>query len=239
MTIPISLRPRRNYRERVRQLTKTRGIVPTATLRFHAACLASNAIDEFITDLCHALSLVQGRKVNWIYHATYGPRRTFQHSLFGQTITKADTAQPLCFIPTSRTAVTLALTAAKDALPAIRRVRETFDPHNRLINAWLDARTETDYLEGRTLKYVVVIEALNALTTHADKTIATTVREPTAWKQLYHGVIAALPAEAADLLTLSNWQRLNARSFRDILAAVCHVQHITIPPQDVGIFSRI
>jgi hypothetical protein len=53
--------------------------------------------------------------------------------------------------------VTPALEAAKDALPAIKRFRETFDRHNRLINAWLDARTETDYLEARTLKYVVVI----------------------------------------------------------------------------------
>jgi len=135
--------------------------------------------------------------------------------------------------------VTLALTAAKDALPGIKRFRETFDPHNRLINAWLDARTPTDYLEGRTLKYVVVIEALNALTIQVDKTISTTVRNPSAWKQLYRDVIAALPAEVADSLTLSNWQRLNARSFRDTLADVCSLHRITVVPEDVAIFSRI
>ena len=39
----------------------------------------------------------------------------------------------------------------------------------------VDGRTETDYLEARTLKYVVVIEALTGLTTHVDTIIATTV----------------------------------------------------------------
>jgi hypothetical protein len=63
-----------------------------------------------------------------------------------------------------RTRETPALTASKDALSRVKHFRETYDPNNRLINAWLDARTETDYLEARTLKYVVVIETLNALT---------------------------------------------------------------------------
>jgi hypothetical protein len=237
--VSARLSPRRNYQARIRQLTKARGIMPTATLQFNEAGLADNALGEFITDLCHALSVVQGRKINWIYHATYGPRRTFQHGVFGQTITKADTAQPLCFVPATRTAVTVALTAAKEAVPAIKHFRETFDSHNRIINAWLDARTETDYLEARTLKYVVVIEALNTVTTHADKTLATTVHDPGAWKRLYQNVIPVLSAEAANWLTLSNWQRLNIRSFRDTLAAVCNLHGITLPTEDVALFSRI
>jgi hypothetical protein len=239
-TVPIRLIPRRNYQERIRQLTKMRGIIPTTVLRFHTADLVGNSITEFVTDLCHALSLLQGRKINWIYHATYGPRRILQHAVFGQTITKTYAAHPLCFVPTTCTAVTPALEEAKDALPAVKHFRETFDRHNRLINAWLDARTETDYLEARTLKYVVVIEALNALTTRADKSIPTTLRDPAAWKQLYmDNLIPALPAEAADWLTLSNWQRLNVRSFRSTLAAVCNLHRITVPSEDVTLFSRV
>jgi hypothetical protein len=214
--------------------------VPTTTLRFHTAALSGNALTEFITDFCHALSITQGRKINWIYHATYGPRRTFQHAVLGQTITKSDTTQPLCFIPTTRSAVTLALTAAKEALPVIKHFRETFDPHNLLINAWLDARTPTDYLEARTLKYVVVTEALNALTIRADKTIAKTVRDPIAWKQLYlKNIIPALPSEAASWLSLPNWQRLNDRSFRETLEAVCNVHGITPPLRDATLFGRV
>jgi hypothetical protein len=135
--------------------------------------------------------------------------------------------------------VTPALEAAKDALPAIRRFRESFDPHNRLINAWLDARTETDHLEGRTLKCVVVVEALIAMTTHADKTIAKPVRDPVAWEQLYDTIISVLPAEAAESLSLRMWQSLNAASFRDKLAAVCERHRITVPLADVAAFSQV
>jgi hypothetical protein len=164
MKIPLRLSPRRNYSERVRQLAKKEDVMPTAILHFRAPNLNCNATEHFITDLCLALSLVQGKKINWIYHATYRPRRSFQHAVFGETVCKADTAQPLCFNPAMRTRETPALTASKDALSRVKHFRETYDPNNRLINAWLDARTETDYLEARTLKYVVVIETLNALT---------------------------------------------------------------------------
>jgi hypothetical protein len=151
--------------------------------------------------------------------------------VFGETVTKADTVHPLCFVPTTRAAVTPALEAAMDALPAIKHFRETFDRQNRLISAWLDARAETDYLEGRTLKYVVVIEALVALTTHVDKTIATTVRDSK--------IMPALPPEAAELLTLQIWKGLNRRSFREKLADVCRLHGITVQPKDVADFSRI
>jgi len=113
------------------------------------------------------------------------------------------------------------------------------DPHNRLINAWLDARTETDHLEGRTLKCVVVVEALIAMTTHADKTIAKPVRDPVAWEQLYDTIISVLPAEAAESLSLRMWQSLNAASFRDKLAAVCERHRITVPLADVAAFSQV
>ena len=206
-TIPVCLSPRRNYQTRLRQLKKTRGIVPTTNLRFRAGDLASNGISNFIRDLCLGLSLVQGRKINWIYHAAFGPHRILQHAVFGETITKTYTAQPLCFNPKSHTGVILPIEAAKDAIAGVKRFRETFDPHNRLINAWLDARTETDYLEARTLKYVVVIEALNALTCHKDKTIARTIEIPNIWKARYNEVITALPPMAAALLTPENWSR--------------------------------
>jgi len=164
LSIPLRITPRKNYLERIRRLAKTEDVMPTATLRFRAPNLDYSAAGEFVTDICLALSLVQGRKINWIYHATYGPRQIFQHAVFGETVCKADTAQPLCFNPVLRTGVTPALTASGDAVARIKHFREAYDPSNRLINAWLDARTETDYLEGRTLKYVVVIEALTAMT---------------------------------------------------------------------------
>ena len=237
-TIPVKLSPLRSYRSRIEHLVKTRGIVSTSLLAFHDANFRGSPVNEFISDLCLAISLVQGRKLNWTYHATYGPRRSFQHAIFGATITKPYPSPPLCFAPNTRSAVTSDLTAAEEAVPAIEHFRENFDPHNRLINSWLDARTETDYLEGRTLKYVVVIETLNALTMQVDKTIATTVQDPSVWKAVYRAVVAARPTLEGSV-SLQNWQRLNERPFRETLSAVCGRHKISLPPSDVTLFSQI
>src|SRR5262249_7283718 len=135
--IPIRISPRGSYVSRVIRLAKTEDIMPTATLRFSAPGLNANAINDFISDLCLAISIVQGKKINWIYHATYGPRRTLQHAVFGETTTKANTEQPLCFNPKMRTGVTPDLAAYKDALPKVTSFRKIYDLSNRLINAWL------------------------------------------------------------------------------------------------------
>jgi hypothetical protein len=237
-TVPVSLRPLRNYQARIGHLIKTRGIVATAALRFHEADVKGGPIAEFISDLCLAISLVEGTKVNWIYHATYAPRRVLQHAVFGGTITKAYATSPLCYAPGASTAVTPALTAAQEAVPAIRQFREKFDPHNRLINSWLDARTQTDYLEGRTLKYAVVIEALNAITTHGDKTIARTVQDSKTWEQLYQEVVRAKPG-LENSVSLPNWNRLNDRPFREVLSDVCACHRIALPLLDLKLFNSI
>jgi hypothetical protein len=183
--IEVRLTPHRGYESRIRDLHKASGVVPTALLAFQSSSLEIGAVDDFIMDLCNGFSVAQGRKVNWIQHARYLKPRIFQQSIFGRNITKAYATSPLCFIPGSRTPLALALTDSISVVSAIAQFRKKFDPHSILVNAWLDARTETDYLEGRTLKYVVVLEALNALTTSVDKAIASKPVDTGSWRLLY------------------------------------------------------
>lgn len=194
--VALRISPRRNYTERIRQLAKTEDVVPTATVRFHAPAISSNVIGDFITDLCLALSVVQGKKINWIYHATYGPRRAFQHAVFGETVCKADTAQPLCFNPKMRTGETPGLTASTDALPRVKRFREAYDP-----------KRPTD-------------------------------QQKAVWKGLHKKMTEALPGESL-LPTLESWQRLNEKSFRDILANVCEHHGLRVQPNDLTLFKSI
>ena len=234
--IRVRLIPRRNYAARTRYLGVTEDIVSTAKLQFCAEVAPS----EFITDFCTALSVVQGRRINWIHHGTYSKRKV-QHAQFGQTITKPYTGQPLCFNPDTRTGVQLKINTVTEVLPAIKEFRETFDPDRRIINHWLDARTEIDYLEARTLKYVVVIEALNAITLQTNRSILKTVVDSKIWRKLYPKVVASLQSEAiaSKVLTLQNWQRINLSSFKETLVAVCNRHQITVSKSDLGSFSRI
>ena len=233
----VRLLPRRDYDARIMYLGLSRDIVPTAILRFQSR----DVCDECVGDFCAALSLIQGRKITWIHHARYS-KQQFRHAVFGQTITKPYTAQALCFNPKSRTAVQLPIDEAVIALPAITAFRKKFDPRDRIINAWLDARVETDYLEARTLKYVVVIEALNAITIQAEPAIPRTVVESKIRRDLHRTVLAGIPSDSAvarKVLTLENWQRINYSSFRSTFIAVCDLHFIRVLASDLKLFTRI
>ncbi|HYI96081.1 MAG TPA: hypothetical protein VEX68_21235 [Bryobacteraceae bacterium] len=109
-----------------------------------------------------------------------------------------------------------------------RRVQLDLD--SRIINAWLDARIDTDYLESRALKFVIVVEMLRAIVLrsqpprrHLDQAL---------WEQF---LLYALPHlkfylqagirctnDVVQALTnRRKWEDLNRRSFRsDISAAL-------------------
>lgn len=235
--VQVRLTPHRDYQKRLGYLLKTHGITPTAVLRFNSKSLPDADVDRFIIDLCLALSVLHGRKVNWIHRATHGPHREFQHAVFGHTVTKSPKVPPLCLNPT-RTFVTLPPTAVQNAIPAIKHFRETFDANNLLINAWLDGRTEADYLEARTLKCVVVVEALVTLTTRREK-IERNIHPSASWKDLYRRLSEALPGEFAASVTKNNWNRLNEKPFRALFSEVCERHRITVSADDLSVFSRI
>jgi hypothetical protein len=241
-TIKVKVAPLRGYEARSRYIQKTRTIAPTATVAFRGSTFSDEARADFINDVCHALSIVQGRKVNWIHHGTYGPRSRPLDARFGETITKPYSALPLCFDPTNRSGAEIPIAAAAGAIPAIERFRQEYDYDNRIINAWLDCRTEIDFLEARTLKAVVVIEALNAITHSRHKDLPTKAVDAALWKSMYYKVTNALPTEEAAvkaLLTLANWNRLNSRAFADLLGSTLAVHNIREPEQTLKMFARV
>jgi len=237
--MPVRLIPQPNYRDRMVHLIKTRSIAPTAVLRVRCADLAEDLVAQFASDVCHALSIMQGRKINWISQSTYGPQSTFEFALLGEAITKPFAVHALAYLPGERAAATPPLRSLEHVVPKVKRFREEFDGGNRLINSWLDARTEGDYLEARTLKYVVVVETLIALTCHIDKSISKIMRTPEEWKHCYEALSRALPDEFATMVTIQNWNRLNDRGFADKLQEVCKAHRIEMERQDLVTFKKI
>lgn len=235
--VQVRLIPLRDYQGRLRYLWKSRDITPTTIARFHSRKLSDDDLDAFVTDLCSGLSVVQGRKINWIHHSVHSSSRILRYASFGRTITKSPKVPPLCLNPT-RAFATLAPSALSDAIPAVKRFRETFDSKNLLINAWLDGRTEADYLEARTLKCVVVIEALLTLTTRQEK-ITKRIHATRSWDELYRRLSEALPGEFNASVTINNWNRLNEKPFRNVLAEVFERHRITVSSDDIGLFCKI
>ncbi len=219
MSVPVTLRPRRDYKSRFQHLSLHRGVLPTATLTFGVKNLPPSESGQFASDLCLALSVIQGSKTNWISHDVCGPRKSLLYSDFLGAIVKPYCPGWLCFDPVSRRAAEVPISAVAEVLPRIIDFRESFDPDDRVINAWLDAKTETDYLEGRTLKYVVVVEALNALTMRVRKDIVRPKCSKEDWRDAYEEVVKVSPL-VSQVLTLSGWMDRIGPSFLDQIKAI-------------------
>lgn len=126
------------------------------------ATLKGAALEAFVSDLCLALSVLQGQAVNWIYWGTFTRRRLVESAAFGGKVTKEFGAPPLCFRPPCPP-LELGFSIIGELTSKVKAFRDTYDPNNRLIKAWLDSRTEGDFLEARTLKCVVVMEMLTSI----------------------------------------------------------------------------
>jgi hypothetical protein len=148
------------YPERELFMRQTGFPTTTARLTVKTGGLSCTTFRTLRNDLTMALSVVQGRKVTSIRDAAFSAKGDLVWMEFGETITKDYSPSNFCFNPKHRRLHTIPLRAAADCFAPVREFRNAFDPEHRILNAWFDARVEADYLEARTLKYVVVAEAL-------------------------------------------------------------------------------
>jgi hypothetical protein len=148
------------YSERELFMRQTGFPTTTARLTVRTGGLSLATFKTLRNDLTMALSVVQGHKVASIQDAAFSAKGDLVWQEFGETITKDYSPSNFCFNPKHRRLHTIALRAAADCFGPAREFRNAFDPEHRILNAWFDARLEADYLEARTLKYVVVAEAL-------------------------------------------------------------------------------
>jgi hypothetical protein len=222
----IELAPREDYAKLVFQLRQTDYPTVTARLRMTLDSLPLDALDSLMNDLCAALSIVQGRKIQWIQRTAYSPRNTLVWSELGATKTKNHTQGNLCFDPDKRTGINLSLDSFVSILPRVRKFRQDYDPAHRIVNSWLDARLQSDFLEARTLKYAIVLAALCQLVESKHDDIRSTYVLKSSWKATGKKFLPSLKNLGAsfqidpDIIEniCSNWGNLNRTGFRTILA---------------------
>ena len=113
--------------------------------------LPANTLNSLVDDVCATLSIVQGRKIEWIQRTTYTPQARIAWSELCETQTKNYSHGLLCFDPDRRNGISLSLDSFAAAFRRVREFHEVYDPDHRIVNSWLDARLEDDFLEARTL----------------------------------------------------------------------------------------
>ncbi len=193
-------------------------------------------------DICYLLSVACGTKVQWIAREDFTEEETFVGSHHARRITKRYSGLPTIDPrhPTDASGF-LAMT-----LPSFGDRVAKWSRLYQLIDTYLDAKAESDYLELRGIKLAVTMEVLKEAFI-----AATQQRHLACVEEEFDALLPDLKTAVRSVLQAHGWQEkqraiaygnlvaLNRVSFRDHLAALCqHVSLSSLTDTDLKLFSR-
>jgi hypothetical protein len=222
--ITVVLEPHEEYWSRERVQRQHGLTAPTAILT--VASVGSIAeTSEVVKRLCIALSIVQGHKINWITHECYNADHESCFKSLEDRVTKGPSSLALNRLCAKDRR--LPMTAVQDCYTRVSEIEERYS-WERVLEVWLEARSNSGYLETRALKFVVALEALRTITLRREP------RQPlvaaSEWDTFLTYLIPIARSYLTEDLKLKQdqvnritarevWKSLNGRSFRsDILA---------------------
>ncbi|MBV6432027.1 MAG: hypothetical protein IANPNBLG_02162 [Bryobacteraceae bacterium] len=236
--VALELSPIDDYWTAHAHLTRSANATVTANLKLGGDAVGKNSLDLLLNDVCATLSLIQGRKIQWISRTAVVSGRTTWAD-FGSTKTKDYTHGLFCFNPDTGRGISVPLSAFETCFPVVQGFRSSYDEHYRIINSWLDARVQADFLDARTLKYAVVMEALCRFVESKHPSIDSTYFGRTPWRAAGKELLPKIKeylerlnlgdADAREsVCSRASWGNLNRRSFRSILAACLKELGVTL-----------
>ncbi len=157
---PICLQRVRGYNDTILRLKTLRGVHVTAELESPPLSSAMYPLlEQAVSDLCYIFSIASGTKVQWVYciERTQS-RRKIATSHFSR-ITKPFTI----LAPIDLDQPGIIKRFIEQVYPVYTQRRSTFGLEKGAVDAYLDAKVETDYLEMRGVKIAVAIEALRQI----------------------------------------------------------------------------
>jgi hypothetical protein len=207
-----------------------------------------------VTDLCDIMSIALGTRVQWIYYyacnlegkniSWYHESRVAKPYFPNKIIDCNDRKIITSFIESSYTAL-----ANKSNM--LRSCEGTAKP---LINAYLDAKAENDYLEGRGIKLVVVMEMLKD-SLLSSKSITQSIIKEDCFSSKKSAIKSALNEAIEQSVNQENEEKseservkikeeiknkmfakiseLNRISFKEILRNLCDDINLQITPDDL------
>ncbi len=206
-----------------------------------------SVLEAAISDLCIVLSVMRGTRVQWVYRERWvqdAPVEVIHRSRLTRPYS------PLSPIGSSyehREDTARFITAAMGRLPTIREPYIT----RGIVDAYLDAKAERDFLQTRGAKIAVAIEKLkHAFLAASDSHVSEFILDPNRWADLVPQVRAAvtdaLRSAAVDrndvgmLSSAGKIRGLNRVAFAGVLKGLC--QHVGLAPKpgeiDLFVASR-
>jgi hypothetical protein len=227
------------YEERVRRLMTVHGVDITAYLEVQVA--DADVCSDAATDLCHLLSLACGTKVQWVSRVGYSTDGTDVHYHHSSRVTKTYCALP-AIDPRQPRDIEAFLEAV---IPRYLTEKDRWGLATGLLDAYLDAKAEADYLELRGVKVAVAMEMLKqafiAATGQPEYAVP-----PAAFEAIKDDLRAAVRRVLHECqwsssqrdTVYANLPALNRIPFHKLVTALCRNLDLILPEDDVKLFVR-
>ena len=201
-SISVHLEPVADYSHVAQDISTTRGVAVSCEAVVQVAALPINVDpDDVISDLCLLLSLARGTNVQWLYRRDVCGSGEVSMAHISHITRRFQGMGPLDHRAPRREDTKRFLEAAYAALPDVAR---TYEVRRGLIMAYIDARSEEDFLEMRGVKLAIVAEMIKAQHGGAGSTSSIAGR----WRRLMSRVV-------------SRWRRPMHPRFTAALRAAC------------------
>lgn len=228
----VILEPVSDYKERIEKVSKLKSIDVTceAVLNLYDGQKIED-LTEVIDNLCYILSVARGTKINWVYRGMYSSDDVMLCRLHGRRITKPYTV--LSIIDPNNPHDTKAF--VERVYPTYVKKKDAYYLHRGAIDAYLDAKQETDFLEMRGLKMAVAMEMITKHLCRALE-IDENILDPGEFRKLESAVKKLIKRDFARTwnenklgLVYSKIRELKRRPFRDLIEEIISPEGIDLP----------
>jgi hypothetical protein len=244
--VDLCLRPLPDYDARSHRLRTLKGI--DVTCEVEAAIPQDAGVDrlrQLADELCDLLSVARGTRIQWVYLDQYAAGGELLRRTHCSRITKRYCALPL--IDPASAAETANF--VQRTHPAYLARRKPYKLDSGLINAYLDAKAEDDFLESRGTKLAVATEALKTLFLQdTGCTIQDWILPNHQFRRLRRDIANAIEAvlqpagidgtKRAAICNKGKIAGLNRSSFESVLTELCAHVGLKVPKSDLRAFIK-
>lgn len=236
----LSIQPVDEYKRVMRRVQTLRTIEVTCEVNIAISEKEeAKALEDMMNNLCYLLSIAQGTKIQWIYNSQYDETGTLLFKQHDSNVTKV--CGPLSLIHIKEIKAFLEQTYN----PYVTN-RERYKLAQRLIDAYLDAKAETDYLQIRGIKLAVIMEMLKDVLLHVPEVAQggefilakeTFLKFRTGIENSLRYLLSMTGIDKSDQDDVfGKIEELNRRSFKPILKSFFKVIGLELSKRDLDLF---
>ena len=246
--IEISFKKLNDYDNKINRISTLRAIDVTCEFVLKISNQNDlNKLIELIDDICFLLSVKNGTKISWVYYDVCdknGKQIVRKHV---SKVTKV--YQPLDIFYCYEGSSVKTKKFLEDSYPHFMKYRDLLRLKRGVIDAYLDAKAESDYIETRGGKIALAIEFLKNEYLGSKGENSEYIIPPQEFNKSIHSISTAMVStlklqgltDQNKIQSISSEKKiegLNRRSFGSILREIIKEFHVNITSDEISLFIK-